>query len=58
MLIKIIQDGTGSHAVTWNASYKFSGGTAPTMTVTASKYDMYTVIYDGTNYSVSGVQDF
>ncbi len=46
----LIQDATGSRTVTWPASVKWSGGTAPTLTTTATKTDFVGFIYDGTNY--------
>lgn len=48
--IVLVQDGTGSRTVTWPASVKWSGGTAPTLTTTASKRDVFTFVYDGSNY--------
>lgn len=35
----IKQDGTGSRTITWGSYYKWSGGTAPTLTTTASATD-------------------
>ena len=32
----IIQDGTGSRTLTWNAAYEFASDTAPTLTTTAN----------------------
>ena len=37
--IFIVQDGTGSRTVSYGSSWDFSGGTAPTMTTTASSVD-------------------
>lgn len=34
------QDATGSHAVTWPSGVKWAGGTAPTLTTTASAVDV------------------
>lgn len=48
--IKCVQDATGSRTVTWPASVKWSGGTAPTLTTTASKTDIIAFWWDGTNY--------
>lgn len=48
MLLK--QDGTGSRTVTWPATVKWPGGTAPTITSTASKLDKYIFTSDGTNW--------
>lgn len=36
---RLKQDGTGSRTITWNAIYRFTGGTAPTLTTTAAKTD-------------------
>ena len=36
------QDATGSRTVTWPASVKWAGGTAPTLTTTASRADVLT----------------
>jgi hypothetical protein len=44
------QDGTGSRTVTWPAAVKWPGGTAPTITSTASKMDKYVFVADGTNW--------
>lgn len=37
----LVQDGTGSRTVTWPAAVKWAGGTAPTLTTTASKRDVF-----------------
>lgn len=44
------QDGTGSRTVTWPAAVKWPGGTAPTITNTASRQDKYIFTADGTNW--------
>lgn len=45
---KLTQDATGSRTVTWGAKFKFAGGTAPTLTVTANKTDIVRfVTFDG-----------
>ena len=41
----VIQDGTGSRTLTWNAAYEFTTDTAPTLTTTASKGDLFTFRY-------------
>lgn len=38
-MINILQDGTGSRTVTWFTTIKWAGGSAPTLTTTASKID-------------------
>ena len=43
------QDATGSRTVTWS-TVKWPGGTAPTVTSTASKQDIYSFFADGTNW--------
>ena len=49
----LTQDGTGSRTGTWNASYKWMGGT-PTLSTTATAIDVVNVFYDGTNY-IAGI---
>ena len=43
------QDATGSRTVTWS-TVKWAGGTAPTITSTASKMDILSFFADGTNW--------
>ncbi len=50
LTLKVIQDGTGSRTVTWPSAVHWSGGTAPTLTTTASKVDVITFYYDGSTY--------
>jgi len=50
LILKLVQDGTGSRTVTWPASVKWPAGTAPTLTTTANKVDIITFYYDGTTY--------
>jgi len=49
-ILKLTQGGTGSYTVTWPASVKWSGGTAPTLTTTVGKTDIVTLFHDGTNF--------
>lgn len=49
-ILLLKQDGTGSRTVTWPAAVKWPGGTAPTITATASKLDKYIFTSDGTNW--------
>ena len=46
----IIQDGTGSRTVTFNAVYEFKDDTAPTLTTTASKGDLFVFRYNGSKF--------
>lgn len=42
------QDATGSRTVAWPASVRWAGGTAPTITATASRTDVISFVADGT----------
>lgn len=44
------QDATGGRTVTWAATVKWPANTAPTITSTASKMDVFSFIADGTNW--------
>ncbi len=44
-----IQDGTGSRTLSYNAVFKFSAATAPTLTTTAAAKDILVFYSDGTN---------
>jgi hypothetical protein len=46
----IIQDGTGSRTITWNAAYEFAVDTAPTLTATANLGDLFTFRYNGAKW--------
>jgi len=53
LLLKIIQDATGSRTITsWNVgnAVKWPGGTAPTLSTTGSAIDLVSFYFDGTNY--------
>jgi hypothetical protein len=47
--IRILQDGTGSRTVTWFTTIKWAGGSAPTLTTTANKADMFAFVCTGTD---------
>lgn len=49
-LLVLKQDAIGSRTVTWPAAVKWPGSTAPTITSTASKADLYAFTADGTNW--------
>jgi hypothetical protein len=55
-LLEIIQGGT--YTVAFPAAWKWSGGSAPTITATSGKTDIITIVYDGTTYFASAVQNF
>ena len=46
----VIQDGTGSRTLTWNAAYEFASDTAPTLTTTAAKGDLFVFRYNGAKW--------
>ena len=46
--IAVIQDATGSRTLTWNSAYEFTADTAPTLTTTVSKADLFVFRYNGT----------
>ena len=48
--ILVIQDGSGSRTLTWNAVYEFASDTAPTLTTTASLGDLFTFRYNGAKW--------
>ena len=48
--ILFIQDGTGSRTVTFNAAYEFTEDTAPTLTTTAAKGDLFVFRYNGAKF--------
>ena len=46
----VIQDGTGSRTLSFNAAYEFKDDTAPTLTTTASKGDLFVFRYNGSKF--------
>lgn len=58
VVLKVIQ-GAGPYAITWPAAVHWPGGTAPTLTATSGKVDVFTFLYmDSTYYSVTSGQDY
>ena len=56
--ILLLRSGAGSYTVTWT-TVKWPGGTAPTVTATASRLDIYSFFSDGTNwYGVTVNQNY
>jgi hypothetical protein len=53
-----IATGAGSFAATWPGNVLWPSGTAPTITVTASKVDIITFYYDGTNFYGTFAQNY
>jgi hypothetical protein len=50
----VIQDGTGSRTITWNAVFDWAGGTAPTLSTAANAKDFFVFRSDGTNLYEQG----
>ncbi len=48
--ILVIQDGTGGRTISWNAVFEFTADTAPTLTATASKGDVFVFRYNGAKW--------
>jgi hypothetical protein len=57
-LIKFVQDATGTRDITFPTAWKWAGGVIPSLTNTANKLDIVTLIYDGTTYYATIVQNF
>lgn len=65
-ILVVQQDGTGSRTLSYtnqsgqqtNGSWKWPGGTTPTLTTTASKRDVLTFIFDGTDMLGTSVLNF
>jgi hypothetical protein len=57
-LIKFVQDATGTRDIAFPIAWKWAGGVIPSLTNTANKLDIVTLIYDGTNYYTTIVQNF
>jgi hypothetical protein len=55
-ILRVIQDGSGSRTITWNAAYHFAGGTVPTLTTTAAAQDIFVFLSEGTNMKCVGQQ--
>ena len=59
-ILILVQDGTGSRTITsWGTNYKFSGGTAPTLTTTGGQADVITLVaYSSTILMCTSVLNF
>ena len=57
-ILLLRQDATGSRTVTWT-TVNWPSGTAPTITATASKQDIYSFFSDGTSwYGITAGQNY
>lgn len=50
LVLYVAQDAVGGRTVTWPASVKWPGGTAPTLSTGANAVDIFRFFWDGTNY--------
>lgn len=57
-VLVVKQDGTGGRTLSFSSEYKFAGGSAPTITTTASKADVLTFVCEGTNLLGVASQSF
>lgn len=48
-ILRVIQDGTGTRTLAYNAVFKWPAATAPVLTTTAAAVDVLTFVSDGTN---------
>jgi hypothetical protein len=48
-IIRLVQDGTGSRTVTWFSTIKWAGGSAPTLTTTLNKTDVFGFLCTASN---------
>jgi hypothetical protein len=55
-ILRVIQDGSGSRTLSWNAKYHFAGGTVPTLTTAAAAQDIFVFLSEGTNMKCVGQQ--
>lgn len=49
-IVIVKQDGTGNRTVTWWSGIKWKDTSAPTLTTTANRTDIFAFYYDGTDY--------
>lgn len=54
IVISVIQGAGGSHLVTWNSTFKFPGGTAPTLSTAAGAVDVFRFICNGSVCRLAG----
>src|SRR4051794_35322942 len=48
--VKVTQDATGSRTLSYPSTVKWVGGSAPSLTATASRTDLLTFVWDGVSY--------
>jgi hypothetical protein len=58
LVLRIIQDVSGTNTVTWPASVEWEGGTPPTISAGGDAIDVISFYHDGTTYYGSFLQNF
>jgi len=58
LTLYVVQDGTGSRTMVWPTAVDWGAAGAPTLTTTAGKRDIVTLIYDGAVYCAAIVKGF
>jgi hypothetical protein len=58
LILKLVQDGTGSRNPAWPAAVKWAGGAEPTWSTAAAAIDLVSFYYDGTSYYGVGATGF
>ena len=59
LLLKIVQDGTGSRTITnWDSDIKWAGGSPPTLSTDANAIDIVSFYFDGNSYYGVASLDF
>lgn len=48
--VELVQGGAGSYTATWPGNVVWPGGVAPTLTTTVGRKDVFTMVYNGTNF--------
>lgn len=56
-VLRVIQDGTGTRTLTWNAVFKWTGAVAPVLTTPAGRIDVFSFVCNGTNLEGSFLPD-
>lgn len=49
-VVEVLQAGAGSFLVTWPTTVKWDSGVTPTLSTAAGKKDVFTFLFNGTNY--------
>lgn len=58
LLLRVVQDATGSRTITWPATVKWPGGATPALSGSSNAVDLVGLYFDGTNYYGNVSLDF